>query len=45
MISMHRRELWLEGVEHRPPLEALAELRAIEKEILQRIEGLEGMLR
>jgi type I restriction enzyme M protein len=32
-------------VEHRPPLENLAELRAIEQEILQGIEELEGMLR
>ena len=30
---------------HRPPLEILAELRAIEQEILQGIEELEGMLR
>ena len=45
MISMHRRELWLEGVEHRPPLEVLAELRAIEQEILQGLEDLEGMRR
>ena len=30
---------------HRPPLEILAELRAIEQEILQGIEVLEGMLR
>ena len=34
-----------EDVEHRPPLEILAELRQIEKEILQGIEELEGMLR
>lgn len=32
-------------LEHRPPLEILAELRAIEQEILQGIEELEGMLR
>ncbi len=32
-------------VEHRPPLVILAELRAIEQEILQGIEELEGMLR
>jgi type I restriction enzyme M protein len=32
-------------VEHRPPLEILVELRAIEQEILQGIEELEGMLR
>lgn len=32
-------------VEHRPPLEILAEPRAIEPEILQGIEELEGMLR
>jgi len=30
---------------YRPPLEILAELRAIEQEILQGIEELEGMLR
>jgi hypothetical protein len=30
---------------HRPPLEILAEIRAIEQEILQGIEELEGMLR
>jgi predicted DNA-binding transcriptional regulator len=34
-----------EEVEHRPPLEILAETRAIEQEILQRIEELERMLR
>jgi type I restriction enzyme M protein len=34
-----------EEVEHRPPLEFLAELRAIEQEILQGIEELEGKLR
>jgi len=32
-------------MEHRPPLEIPAELRAIEQEILQGIEELEGMLR
>ena len=32
-------------VEHRPPLEILAEQRAIEQDILQGIEELEGMLR
>jgi type I restriction enzyme M protein len=37
--------LCLKKVEHRPPLEILAELRAIEQEILQGIEELEGMLR
>jgi hypothetical protein len=31
-------------VEHRPPLELLAEPRGIEQEILQGIEELEGML-
>ena len=30
---------------NRPPLEILAELRAIEQEILQGIEELDGMLR
>ncbi len=39
------KELVNDEVEHRPPLEHLAELRAIEQEILQVIEGLEGMLR
>ena len=34
-----------EEVEHRPPLEILAELRAIEQEILEGIDELEGMLR
>jgi type I restriction enzyme M protein len=38
------RTLYLEKVEHRPPLEILAELRAIEQEILQGSEELEGML-
>ena len=45
-MSINRcRMRWLKRVEHRPPLEILAELRAIEQEILQRIEELEGMLR
>jgi len=45
-LSLNRyKELIHEGVEHRPPLEILAELRTIEQEILQGIEGLEGMLR
>ena len=39
------KELIHEEVEHRPPLEILAEPRAIEQEILQGIEELEGMLR
>lgn len=39
------QELVHEEVEHRPPLEVLAELRAIEQEILQGIDELEGMLR
>jgi len=39
------KELVHEEVEHRPPLEILAELRQIEQEILQGIEELEGMLR
>jgi len=34
-----------EVVEHRPPLENLAELRMIALEILQRVEELEGVLR
>ena len=45
-LSLNRyKELIHEKVEFRPPLEILAELRAIEQEILQGIEELEGMLR
>jgi type I restriction enzyme M protein len=45
-LSLNRyKELVHEEVEHRPPLEILAELRAIEQEILQGIEELEEMLR
>ena len=45
-LSLSRiKELVHEEVEHRPPLEILAELQAIEQEILQGIEELEGMLR
>ena len=45
-LSLNRtKELVHDEVEHRPPLELLAELRAIEQEILQGIEELEGMLR
>ncbi|MCT0212440.1 type I restriction-modification system subunit M [Synechococcus sp. CS-1327] len=45
-LSLNRyKELIHEEVEHRPPLEILAELRTIEQEILQGIEELEGMLR
>jgi len=45
-LSLNRaKELVHEEVEHRPPLEILAELRAIEQEILEGIEELEGMLR
>jgi hypothetical protein len=44
-LSLNRyKELVHEEVEHRPPLEILAELRAIEQEILQGLEELEGML-
>jgi type I restriction enzyme M protein len=39
------KELVRDEVEHRPPLEILAELRAIEQETLQGIEVLEGMRR
>ena len=39
------KELVHDEVEHRPPLEIRLELRAIEQEILQGIEELEGMLR
>jgi type I restriction enzyme M protein len=45
-LSLNRyKELVHEEVEHRPPLEILAELRRIEQEILRGIEELEGMLR
>lgn len=45
-LSLNRyKELIHEEVEHRPPLEILAELRGIEQEILQGIDELEGMLR
>ena len=45
-LNLNRyKELNHDEVEHRPPLEILAELRAIEQEILQGIEELEGMLR
>ena len=44
-LSLNRyKELIHEELEHRPPLEILAELRTIEQEILQGIEELEGML-
>jgi len=39
------KKLVHEEVEHRPPLEILAELRQIEQEILQGIEELERMMR
>jgi type I restriction enzyme M protein len=45
-MSINRcRTPWLRTMEHRPPLEIRAELRAIEQEILEGIEELEGMLR
>ena len=45
-LSLNRcMELVHEEVEHRPPLEILAERRAIEQEILQGIQELEGVLR
>ena len=45
-LNLNRyKELVHEEVEHRPPLEILAELRGIEQEILRGIEELEGMLR
>jgi hypothetical protein len=45
-MSINRcRTPWLKTVEYRPPLEILAEPRAIEQGILQGIEELEGMLR
>lgn len=45
-LSLNRtKELVHEEVEHHPPLEIPAELRAIERAILQGIEVLEGMLR
>jgi hypothetical protein len=44
-VSLNRtKELVHEEVEHRPPLEILADLRQIEQKILQGIETLE-MLR
>ena len=44
-LSLDRyKELVNDEVEHRLPLEILAEPRAIEQEILQGIEVLEGML-
>ena len=39
------KQLVHEEMEHRPPLEILAELRANEQVMLQGIEELEGMLR
>jgi len=45
-LSLYRTKgLVHEEVEHRPPLEILAELLTIEQETLQGIEELEGMLR
>jgi len=45
-LSLNRyKEIIYEEEEHRPPLEILAELRLIEKEILQGIEEMEGMLK
>jgi type I restriction enzyme M protein len=45
-LSLNRtKELVHQEVEHRPPLEIRLELRAIEQEILQGIEELEGMFR
>jgi len=41
----HTKELVHEELEHRPPLGIRLERRAIEQEILQGIEELEGMLR
>jgi type I restriction enzyme M protein len=43
-IARHQT-LCHDELEHRPPLEILAELRSIEQEILPGIEELEGMLR
>jgi hypothetical protein len=45
-LSLNRyKQLIHDEVEHRPLLEIRLELRAIEQEILQGIEELEGMLR
>ena len=45
-LSLNRTKELVHGeVKHRPPLEILLERRAIEQEILQGIEELEGMLR
>jgi len=44
-LSLNRtKDLVHEEVQHRPPLQILAELQAIEQEILQGIEELVGML-
>ena len=45
MITMRSRKPWREGVERRPPVEILVELRAIEQEILRAIVELERILR
>ena len=45
-LSLNRyKEIIYVEEQHRPPLEILEELRTIEKEILQGIEELEGMLK
>jgi hypothetical protein len=48
-VTLSFAMLWIpishSKIKHRPPLEVLAELRAIEQEILQGIEELEVMLR
>lgn len=43
--QLRTKVLRLEEAEHRPLLEILSELRAIDQEILQGFEELEGMLR
>lgn len=45
MMNSRRQTLCLEEVVHHSSLEILGELRAIEQEILQGIEELEGLLR
>ncbi len=45
-LSLNRyKEVVHEEVKHDPPQKILAELKALEKEILQGIEELEGMLK
>jgi hypothetical protein len=45
MIYLNTRSQMLKGMEHHPPLEIRAELRAIEQEILRGTDELEGVMR